>query len=236
MSKTPWTMTDTEEKNPAAPAGAAASDSAARAAEAERRWTSEEAYADEAAEQFADPAIEIARLESEKSDLTDRLLRLAADMDNLRRRGERELADARKYAVTKFAADMLVIADNLKRAIGAVPDGARETGDEAFAALLDGVEMTGREMDRLLERNGIARIQAEGERFDPNRHQAIFEVPNPDVPEGTVVQVVQEGYSIGDRVLRAAMVGVAKGGPRAPASDGNAAEGDQTGENVSRSA
>ena len=232
MSKTPWTMTDTEEKNGGAPAGAAAQDSAARDPQAEKNWASEEAFADEAAEQLGGPAAEIARLESEKSDLTDRLLRLAADMDNLRRRTERELSDARKYAVTKFAADMLVVADNLKRAIGAVPPAARESGDDGFKALLEGVEMTGREMDRLLERNGIVPIQAEGERFDPNRHQAMFEVPNPDVPEGTIVQVVQEGYSIGDRVLRAAMVGVAKGGPRAPASGGNGSGGSETGETV----
>lgn len=169
---------------------------------------------DQPGEHLFDSGAEIARLESEKGDLTDRLLRLAADMDNLRRRTERDVADARKYAVTKFAADMLVVADNLKRALDAVPAERRTSDDDGFKALLDGVEMTAREMDRTLERNGIARIAAEGERFDPHRHQAVFEMPNDEVPAGTVVQVMQEGFTIGDRVLRAAMVGVSKRGPR----------------------
>ena len=181
-------------------------------------WTepsqsSEEAGAEDAIERLLGAPAEIERLEAEKSDLTDRLLRLAADMDNLRRRTERELSDARKYAVQKFAADMLVVGDNLKRALEAIPAERRES-DEAFAALVEGVEMTRREMDRLLERNGIARIAAQGERFDPNRHQAVFEVPDASVPAGTIVQVMQDGYSIGDRVLRAPMVGVSTGGPK----------------------
>lgn len=160
-----------------------------------------------------DPAAEIARLESEKADLTDRLIRLAADMDNLRKRTDRETQDARKYAVSKFAGDMLVVGDNLKRALDAVPPEARES-DEAVKALIEGVEVTRREMERLLEKNGITKIKALGERFDPHRHQAIFEAPDPNVPAGTVVEVVQEGYQIGDRVLRAALVGVSKGGPK----------------------
>lgn len=183
---------------------------------------SEEAGCEEAMEQAAGAAAEVARLEAEKADLTDRLLRLAADMDNLRRRTERELADARKYAVQKFAGDMLVVGDNLKRALEAIPPERRQPGDEAFGALVEGVEVTRREMDRLLERNGITRIAAEGERFDPNRHQAMFEVPDASVPAGTIVQVVQDGYQIGDRVLRAALVGVASGGGQA-AGDGGAA-------------
>lgn len=187
------------------------------------RWTepqesSEEAGAEDAIERLLGAPAEIERLEAEKSDLTDRLLRLAADMDNLRRRTERELNDARKYAVQKFAADMLVVGDNLKRALEAIPAERREA-DEAFGALVEGVEMTRREMDRLLERNGITRIAAQGERFDPNRHQAVFEVPDPSVPAGTVVQVMQDGYAIGDRVLRAAMVGVSTGGPKPGEAD-----------------
>ena len=181
-------------------------------------WTeppafSEESEAEDAIERLLGAPAEIERLEAEKSDLTDRLLRLAADMDNLRRRTERELTDARKYAVQKFAADMLVVGDNLKRALEAIP-AERRASDEAFAALVEGVEMTRREMDRLLERNGITAIAAQGERFDPNRHQAVFEVPDASVPAGTVVQVMQDGYQIGDRVLRAAMVGVSTGGPK----------------------
>lgn len=171
------------------------------------------------------PEEEIARLESEKSDLTDRLLRVVADMDNLRRRTEREMADARKYAVAKFAGDMLVVGDNLRRALEAVPAEQRESGDDTFKALIEGVEMTGREMDRLLEKNGVSRIEAMGQRFDPNRHQAMFEAPDPNVPAGTVVQVVQEGYAIGDRVLRAALVGVSRGGTAArEESSGTAAQ------------
>jgi molecular chaperone GrpE len=182
----------------------------------EARAASEEAERDEAMEQLAgDP--EIARLEAEKADLTDRLLRVAADMENLRRRTERDLADARKYAMAQFAADMLVVADNLRRALEAVPDGLRESGDEGAKALIEGVEMTAREMERLLEKNGITRISAKGERFDPHRHQAMFEAPDASAPAGTVVEVVQDGYQIGDRVLRAALVGVSKGGKESPA-------------------
>ena len=149
-----------------------------------------------------DPAAEVERLEAEKADLTERLIRLAADMDNYRKRSERELADTRKYAVAKFAGDMLVVGDNLKRALDAVPADRREAGDEVTKALSEGVEMTGREMERLLAKHGITRIAAVGERFDPHRHQAMFEIPDPSVPAGTVVQVAQEGYQIGDRVLR----------------------------------
>ena len=159
-------------------------------------------------------AAEIKRLESEKADLTDRLVRLAAEMDNLRKRTDRELTDTRKYAVSKFAGDMLVVGDNLRRALNAVPADHRESADEAWKSLIEGVEVTEREMERLLEKNGVTRITAVGERFDPHRHQAMFEIPDPSVPAGTVVQVVQEGYQIGDRVLRAALVGVSKGGPK----------------------
>jgi molecular chaperone GrpE len=165
-------------------------------------------------------AAEIERLESEKGDLTDRLVRLAAEMDNLRKRTDRELTDTRRYAVSKFAGDMLVVGDNLRRALGAVPADHRDSADEAWKALMEGVEMTEREMDRLLEKNGVTRIAAVGERFDPHRHQAMFEIPDPSVPAGTVSQVVQEGYQIGDRVLRAALVGVSKDGPKSTAAEG----------------
>jgi molecular chaperone GrpE len=210
-------MTETEPKNPAEGAAPLAAEEAARTAE--NRQASEEVECEEAMDQLAGSSAEIARLEAEKTDLTDRLLRLAADMDNLRRRTERDVIDARKYAVTKFAGDMLAVGDNLQRALDAVPAERRQAGDEAFSALLDGVEMTAREMERLLERNGITRIAAKGERFDPNRHQAMFEVPDSSVPAGTVVEVVQDGYQIADRVLRAALVGVSKDAP-APAGDG----------------
>ena len=166
-----------------------------------------------------DPAAEIERLESEKADLTDRLVRLAAEMDNLRKRTERELTDARKYAVAKFAGDMLVVGDNLRRALAAVPTERLESGDEVLKTLSEGVQVTEREMERLLERNGVTRIAAIGERFDPHRHQAMYEVPVPAKPAGTVVEVIQEGYQIGDRVLRAALVGVSKDGPKPGAAE-----------------
>lgn len=156
----------------------------------------------------------IAELEAENADVKDRLLRLAADMENLRRRTEREVKDARTYAVTSFAREMLSVADNLRRAIDAVPDEARESGDSGMTSLIEGVEMTERGLLASLEKNGVKKLEPEGQKFDPNFHQAMFEVPNPNVPANTVVQVVQAGYAIGDRVLRPAMVGVAKGGPK----------------------
>lgn len=154
-------------------------------------------------------------LKAENAELRDRFLRLAAEMDNLRRRTERELKDAKTYAVTGFARDMLAVSDNLRRALEALPDEARAAADTGLSALVEGVEMTERGMLSTLERHGIRKIEAEGQKFDPNFHQAMFEIPNADVPNNTVVQVVQAGYAIGDRVLRPAMVGVAKGGPKA---------------------
>jgi molecular chaperone GrpE len=173
--------------------------------------------ASEAAPANDNPADALQRLEAEKADLKDRLLRTVAEMENLRRRAEREVADARSYAISKFAADMLGVADNMGRALASVPAEARASGDPSVKALLEGAELTEREMLRALEKHGVKRLDPKGERFDPHFHQAMFEVPDPSVPAGTVAQVVQVGYSIGDRVLRPAMVGVAKGGPKAPA-------------------
>ena len=161
---------------------------------------------------------QIANLEAEKTDLKDKLLRTLADMENLRRRTEREVADARAYAVTNFARDMLNVADNVRRAIESVPEDARAGAEGAFQGLIDGIDLTERDLLKSLERHGVKKLDPLGQKFDPNMHQAMFEVPNPDVPNGTVVQVVQSGYSIGDRVLRPALVGVAKGGPKAAAS------------------
>jgi molecular chaperone GrpE len=157
----------------------------------------------------------MAQLEAEKLDLKEKLLRTLADMENLRRRTEREISDARTYAVTNFARDMLTVADNFQRAVDSVPKEARETGEAVWKALIEGVELTERDMLKTLERYGVKRLDPQGEKFDPNLHQAMFEVPNPDVPHGTVIQVVQTGYVIGDRVLRPALVGIAKGGPKA---------------------
>ena len=155
----------------------------------------------------------LAELQVANNALKDQMLRLAADMENLRKRTAREMQDAKTYAVTNFARDMLSVSDNLRRALDAIPADARET-DPSLKALAEGVEMTERAMLNTLERHGVTQIAPEGQKFDPNFHQAIFEVPNVEVPNNTVVQVMQTGYAIGDRVLRPAMVGVSRGGPK----------------------
>lgn len=164
----------------------------------------------EAAVETADP---VETLQAENADLRDKLLRTVAEMENLRKRTEREIADTRSYAIAKFARDMLTATDSLSRALMVLPAEARENADAATRSLIEGIEMTEREMQRLLANHGVKQIEAEGQKFDPHRHQAMFEVPDPTRPEGTVVQVVQAGFAIGDRVLRPAMVGVAKGAP-----------------------
>lgn len=167
----------------------------------------------------------LVRLLKENEDLKDRAMRTAAEMENLRRRTARDVHDARVYAVANFARDMLSVSDNLRRAIDAVPADAKAGGDSGLAALLEGVEMTERAMLSTLERHGVKKLAPEGEKFDPNFHQAMFEVLNPNVAANTVVQVVQPGYSIGERVLRPAMVGVSKGGPKHVAAEAPAEPG-----------
>ncbi len=147
-------------------------------------------------------------LEAQVADLTDRLLRAAAETDNLRKRAEREREDTRKYAVTRFAEDLLGVADNMARAMEAVDDDLRK--DDTVKGLIEGVDLTAKELADVLERHGIKSIEAKGRKFDPNLHQAMFEVEDADAEPGTVVQVLRTGYTIGDRLLRAAMVGVAK--------------------------
>ena len=137
-----------------------------------------------------------------------------ADMENLRRRTEKEVADARTYAVSSFARDMLTVADNMRRGIESVPQEQRTSADGALKTLLEGVELTERDLLKTLEKYGIKQIDPQGQRFDPNLHQAMFEVEDPNVTTGTVVQVVQAGFVIGERVLRPALVGVSKGGPK----------------------
>lgn len=159
------------------------------------------------------------RLVKENEELKDKGMRLAAEMENLRRRTQRDVADARTYAVSNFARDMLTVSDNLRRALDAVGDDAKASADATFKGLIDGVDITERGLLSTLERHGVRKLEPQGEKFDPNFHQAMFEVPNPDVVNGTVVQVVQSGYSIGDRVLRPAMVGVARGGPKSAAPE-----------------
>jgi len=157
------------------------------------------------------------RLMKENEELKDRALRVAAEMENLRRRTAREIVDARTYAVTNFARDMLSVSDNLRRALEASPLDEASSGNAGIKSLVEGVEMTERSMLTALERHGVKKLNPQGERFDPNFHQAMYEVPNAELPANTVVAVVQSGFSIGDRVLRPAMVGVSKGGPKAVA-------------------
>jgi molecular chaperone GrpE len=153
-------------------------------------------------------------LTAENAELKDRLLRMTAEVENVRKRAEREIADTRTYAIAGFARDMLAATDSLSRALVVVPAEVRETAEGTLKSLIDGIELTEREMQRLLAKHGVTPIEAQGQKFDPHKHQAMFEVPDPNQPEGTVVQVVQAGYAIGDRVLRPAMVGVSKGGAK----------------------
>lgn len=159
----------------------------------------------------ADPRdTQIAQLTEEVANLKDRLLRLAADMDNLRKRAEREKAEATLYAATNFAKDLLSVSDNMGRALSAVSQESRDAADEVTLNLLAGVEMTERELLNTFQRHGIRKLVTVGQKFDPNMHQALFEVPTTEQAPGTVVQEMQSGFAIGDRCLRPAMVGVAK--------------------------
>jgi len=155
-------------------------------------------------------------LTKEAADARDKMLRTLAEMENLRKRTSREVADARTYGITGFARDVLDIADNLQRALDAVPAEARANADPGLKALIEGVELTERSLLNALEKNGVKKFDPAGGKFDPNFQQAMFEVPDPSVPAGTVVQVMQSGYMIGERVLRPALVGVSKGGAKAP--------------------
>jgi molecular chaperone GrpE len=168
------------------------------------------------------PPADLDTLVGENAELRDRLLRTMAEMENLRRRTEREKADTARYAISNFARDVLTVGDNLKRTVDHVPAEAAAQ-DPALKSFLDGVELTERELLNVLERHGVTRIEPLGQRFDPNCHQAMYEVPDPSVPEGTVVDVMQSGYVIGDRCLRPALVAVAKGGAKSqkPPQDEN---------------
>jgi molecular chaperone GrpE len=148
-------------------------------------------------------------LKAEVEDLRKQLLYAQAETQNVRRRMEKDAADARAYAATGFARDILSVADNLARALAAIPATMRE--DEGTKSLVAGIEMTVRELDNVFQRNGIAKIESVGQKLDPNRHQAMVELPS-DAEPGTIVQEMQAGYMIKDRLLRPALVGVAKAG------------------------
>ena len=154
--------------------------------------------------------VEIAQLQEEVAQSKDRLLRLAADMENLRKRTDREKAEATLYAATNFARDLLTVSDNLRRALEALPQDEREHAGEIEKNLIAGVEVTERELSNVFQRHGIRRLETVGQKFDPNFHQAIYEVPTSEKPPGIVMQEMQAGYAVGDRCLRPAMVGVSK--------------------------
>jgi len=169
-----------------------------------------------------------ASLHERVHDLEERLKRAVAEQENLRKRMEREKADVAKYAMANFAREVLGIADNIQRAIDAVPRDAAGN-DPALKTFLEGIEVTERELHKAMERHGIARLNPEGEKFDPNYHQAMFEIPTSDMPSGMVMQVVQPGYMLEDRVLRPAMVGVSKAAPAASSASEPGAKADNPG-------
>jgi len=168
---------------------------------------------DQLAPEASDLAAEVELLTAQIADLTDRLLRAHAEMDNLRKRTEREKEETAKYAITRFARDVVTVADNFERAAALVPAEAAEQ-DPALKSFLEGVTMTEREFLNVLERHGVKRINPKGETFNPHQHQAVMEAHNAEVAPGTILEVFQQGYLIEDRVLRPAMVVVAKGGAK----------------------
>jgi len=177
----------------------------------------------ESADAQPHPAVVIEKLNAENGELKDRVLRTLAEMENLRRRTEKEVSDAKAYGVTNIARDMIAFADNLRRAIESVPAEAREA--EGFLkTLVEGLELTERDFQSRLARHGVKKMEPQGLKFDPNMHEALFEIPDANAPNGTVLQVVEAGYSIGERCLRPAKVGVARGGPKPETSEQNGAQ------------
>ena len=162
------------------------------------------------------------------AELKDQLLRALAETENVRRRAKKDVADAGRYGIANFARDMLSVSDNMTRALDSTPDGAREESD-IVKALVEGVEMTAREMASALERHGIKQVNPLGAKFDYNLHQAMFEAPATGQPDGTIVEVVQVGFMIGDRLLRPAMVGVAKAARPPAEKDGDGEEAENIG-------
>jgi molecular chaperone GrpE len=163
----------------------------------------------------------LAEAQREAAEYKDKVLRTLAEMENLRRRTEREITDARVYGNASFARDVLAVADNMHRALEAIGPELREQADAKMKALVEGVELTERELMKVLEKNGVKKFSPAGEKFDPNVQQAMFELESADVPPGHVAQVIQAGYMLGDRVLRPAMVAVAKAPPKAKPSTAN---------------
>ena len=172
-----------------------------------------------AAEPQLVPAEQVTAALEAAAEFKDKLLRTLAEMENLRKRTEREVNDARTYAVSGFARDVLAVADNMHRALETIAPEARAQADATLKTLIEGIELTERELHKVLSKNGVKKFSPEGEKFDPNLHEAMYEMPTQDLPSGHVAQVRQAGYMLGDRVLRPAMVGVSKGPVKtAPAS------------------
>ncbi len=164
--------------------------------------------------QEPDPFKVLEALQAENVELKDRALRSLAEMENLRRRTEREVADAKAYGVTSFARDMLTFVDNMRRALDSLPAEVREAADPNLRSFVEGIELTERDFLSRLGRFGVKKLEPMGKRFDPNMHEALFEIPDETVASGTVMQVVEQGFAIGERVLRPAKVGVSRGGPK----------------------
>jgi molecular chaperone GrpE len=176
----------------------------------------EELAADAAAKAAEpDPFAVLEALNAENAALKDKSLRTLAEMENLRRRTEREVSDAKLYGVTSMARDMLTFADNLRRALGSLDPEALAEAAAPLKAFVEGIELTERDFQSRLARHGVKKLEPKGQKFDPNMHEALFEVPNPNVPNGSILEVVEDGYAIGERCLRPAKVGVARGGPKA---------------------
>ncbi len=159
------------------------------------------------------------RHERQLAELNDRVLRLAAELENTRRRGEREKADAGRYAIASFARDLLGVTDNFERALHAAGGDDTPTSTEALSGIVAGLQMTEKELLAVMERHGIRRVFPKGEKFDPNLHQAVAQIPDGTVPVGHVIDVAQPGFTIGERVLRAAMVTVSSGAGAKPDDD-----------------
>ena len=167
----------------------------------------------------ADP---VAVAKREAAEYKDRLLRTLAEMENLRKRTEREVADARVYGIASFAREVLAVADNMHRALSTIGPEVRAGGDAQVQAFIEGVELTERELLKALEKSGVKKFSPQGEKFDPNLHQAMYEMETTEGPPGYVAQVIQAGYMIGDRVLRPAMVAVSKTPKAQPPANDNA--------------
>jgi molecular chaperone GrpE len=186
----------------------------------------DDAAAQAEAQTAPEPADPLAEAQREAAEYKDKVLRTLAEMENLRKRTDREVADARLYGNAGFARDVLAVADNMHRALEATGPELRAQAD--VKALLEGVELTERELLKVLEKHGVKKFSPDGEKFDPNVHQAMYELETPELPAGHVAQVIQAGYMLGDRVLRPAMVAVSKAAPksRIPSANDNSGNAD----------